>query len=336
MQFTNISFISLSIFIILIIIISFFAYKKYNSQINFNKKYKLLSSGSNFYIKYIFLILSLFILILWILWLHYYGDKNKIESKWIDIIFILDVSKSMNVADIRNLNYKYTRLNIAKKAIWNYVIKNPNNRFWLVIFAWDAISIIPLTTNLDLFLTMLSWVDYRNLITQGSNFVKALDLGVSRFIWDQNRASVIIFISDWWESWDKINIDPNISKGITYFVIWVWTEIGWKIIKWVNQSWQHFFHKYKWQNVISKLNLDNLEIIASKLNSDLLKLNTMEDLLKVNTKLEKLEKKAIKKEIRWDLNNFSRILTIFSLIFFIIFLGLYIFENKFIKKWAIK
>jgi hypothetical protein len=44
-------------------------------------------------------------------------------------MFVLDVSKSMNVADISDGHYNYTRLDIAKKAISDYVVKHDNNRY---------------------------------------------------------------------------------------------------------------------------------------------------------------------------------------------------------------
>jgi len=44
-------------------------------------------------------------------------------------MFVLDVSKSMNVADIEDSNYAYTRLDIMKKSISNFVVKHENDRF---------------------------------------------------------------------------------------------------------------------------------------------------------------------------------------------------------------
>jgi len=331
MQFTNINIFSILIFIIIFWVIAFLAYKKYFSQIKFNKKYKLLASPNNFYLKYIFLILSIVILLFSIFWIKYSGNSEQVQNEWIDVMFVLDVSKSMNVADISDSHYNYTRLDIAKKSIWDYIVKNENNRYWLVIFAWDAISTIPLTTDSDLFLTMLSGVDYRNLTVQWSDFQKALELWVSRFIWDKDRSKALVFISDWGDDWDNTDINFDIPKDIAYFVVWVGTEKGWRIIKGTDAFGRPLYQKYKWQYVISKLNLDNLENIAWSLKSDLFELEEVSDLEKINSKLEKLEKKALTKKAWENLNSFSRNLAIFSLIFFMLFLGIYIFEEKFTR-----
>ncbi|MDR3150334.1 MAG: VWA domain-containing protein [Candidatus Peribacteria bacterium] len=51
------------------------------------------------------------------------------------MVFVLDVSKSMNVADISSNDYSYTRLLFAKNAIAEFVANNSNNKYSLVIFA---------------------------------------------------------------------------------------------------------------------------------------------------------------------------------------------------------
>jgi len=337
MQFTNLNILSFIIFILILWSIAFLSYNSYFRQINFNKTFKLLSSKKTFHIKYIFLILSIFVILLWIFWIKYWKKQNSAEAKWVDIMFVLDVSKSMNVADISGSHYVYTRLDMAKKAISDFVSSHTQDRFWLVIFAWDAISTIPLTTDHDLFLTMLSWVDYRNLTVQGSDFNKALSLGIDRFSWDNDRSKALVFISDWWDSDDKIDTDllEQISKKIkwvTYFTVWVWTETWWKIIKWKDPFWRLSYQKYRWQYVISKLNSNNMWDIADSIWADYFNLEEVSDLDNLNWKLNKLEKKVIKTWANWELANFWRNLTIISFILFIMFLVMYLRREK-KKNW---
>jgi len=328
MQFTNINILSIIIFVVLIGVIAFLAYKKFLWQQNFNKEFILLKSDDKFYLKYIFLILSIFIILFGIFWVKFWDKKISMQSKWIDTMFVLDVSKSMNVADINDWNYSYKRLDLAKKAIADFVSKHPEDRFWLVIFAWDAISTIPLTLDHNLFLTMLSGVDYRNLTVQGSDFKKALELAISRFTWDDDRSKALIFISDWWDPWDKVDFNLNIPSWITSAVVWVGTEKWWRIIKGTDVFWRPIFQKYKWQYVISKLNMNNLEKIADLLNAEIVKLNKVSDLEKLDKYFSKLEKKVLKKSASWELADFGRNLAIFSFILFIIFLVLYLKPKK--------
>ncbi|MDP2395610.1 MAG: hypothetical protein Q8S84_00880 [bacterium] len=43
--------------------------------------------------------------------------------------FVVDVSKSMNVADINDSEYAYTRLDVVKDAIAKYISSHTQNRY---------------------------------------------------------------------------------------------------------------------------------------------------------------------------------------------------------------
>ena len=256
MELTNLNYTTFSIFIIVTLWIWYLSYKFYLKNINFNKNYKLLSTWKYFYLKYIFLLTSFLIILLNIFWVKIWEKQNRNEAKWVDMMFVLDVSKSMNVADITDNNYAYTRLDIIKKSISNFVVKHENDRFWLVIFAWDAVSTVPLTTDHDIFLTFLENVDYRNLTVQWSDFEKAVSLWVDRFSTTDDRSKVLTFISDWWDNEDIVNYEniSEISKKtpwINYFVVWIWTKTWWKIITWRDAFWNINFQTYNSDYVIS-------------------------------------------------------------------------------------
>jgi len=82
MQFTNLNIFSFLIFIIFLWIIAFLAYQKYFLQKEFNKKFDLIASKNNFYLKYIFLILSFFVILFGIFWIKYWEQKNVSANKW--------------------------------------------------------------------------------------------------------------------------------------------------------------------------------------------------------------------------------------------------------------
>jgi len=333
MEFTNLNIISFFIAIFAWMIITFFFYKLYFKQLKFNSEYKLLSSFKYFYVKYIFLILSLFIILFSMFWIKYWVKNTVNNNKGVDMMFVLDVSKSMNVADISDSNYNYTRLDIVKNSISKFVVNHKQDRFWLIIFAGDAISNIPLTTDHDLFLTFLKWVDYRNLIKQGSDFKKALSLWINRFNNNDDRSKALIFISDGWDVEDNIEYDSikelsQSVKWISYFVVWVWTKAWWRIITWRDVFGRYLYQQYKWQYVVSKINRSNLRDISSALDSSYFDLSRVDDLNKLDSKINSLEKKVITKNINWEKWDLWRVLWIFSFIGFILFLILYIFEDK--------
>jgi len=338
MIFTNLNS-SLFIFLFFTILFASFSfYFFYSKQTKFNKNFRLLATNPTFFIKFLFLFLSFLILLFSLLEPKIWDKKLEIKSEWVDILFTLDVSKSMNVADISDWKYDYTRLDIIKSSIAQFVQKHPNDRFWLVIFAWDAISTIPLTTDHGIFLTFLKWVDYRNLTKQWTDFKKAISLSVDRFSSESKRSKVLILISDWWDEDEKLELSyveqiKEWKKEINYFVVWVWTNKGWKIITWKDVFWNLSYQTYNWEYVVSKLNFWALEKLSSALNWDYFKINNSTDLLKLNWKIDNLKKEVIQKEWFWEeKKNIWRFLAMISFIFFILFLLFYTFEDRIFRK----
>lgn len=327
MQFTNIHFGSLIIFLGLVLFFVFLWYLFYKKREKLKQKYVLLfNQNKYFYLKYIFLFLSFFIILFSIFWVRYWEKSSKNIINWIDTVFLLDVSKSMNALDFSDSKYKVSRLDFSKKLISDYVSKNNTNRYWLVIFAWDAISSVPLTTDTSAFLTFLKNVDYRNLNKQWTNFEKAVELWVDRLQIDNknNRAKSLIVVSDWWDDWDNIDFD-YISKlvkdkKITSFVLWVWKTSWAKIPLWQDSFWRISYQKYKWQDVITKLNKSSLKNLSNSLDWEYITANSISDLDSLESNLNNLEKKAI--EVKWATikKDFSRFLAMLSLLFFILYL----------------
>ena len=322
------------------IIVWIYFYKK---QTRFNETYPLLSSKKYFFIKYMFLILSILVLGLSIFDIKSGNIISKNINKGIDIMFVLDVSKSMNVADFQDNNYNYTRLDIAKKSILDFVGKHQDDRFGLIIFSQDAISTIPLTTDHNVFMTSLLGVDYKNLTKQGTNFDKAIELGINRFVNSKNedRWKAIVLFSDWWDEDTTINQSYlkqlfQKQKDIKFFVVWIWTKQWWRIILWQDPFWRIKYQKYKWQYVISKLNERQLKEISNLTNGKYFRLNDTWDLSKLDKDLEKLNKKISIWSTNIEKNDATRLISIYSLILFVIYLLYYTFEDNFYKKISIE
>ena len=187
----------------------FFTFYKNNLEIS--KKYWI-EFSKYFYFKFLFLFFSFFSIFLSIFWIKYF-PWDKEQRMGIDIVFVLDVSKSMNVADVRGDWGNYLRLDFAKKSIWDFVLKNKNNRYSLVIFAWDAKSTLPLTNDIDLFLTFLQKADYRDFENQWTSFEKAVKLAENRLLYTENKAKAVVFVSDWWD--DDYEFSDEINMGLS-------------------------------------------------------------------------------------------------------------------------
>lgn len=338
MDFTNLNIFSIIIFLLLNIVLLIIFYFSYKKQLIINDNFKKLSRKKNTFVKYIFLYLSFFVLSLSIFWLRW-NSSWYLEKDSVDVVFVLDVSKSMNVYDIFDSKQNYSRLDFAKNAIWNFVINNSENRYSLVIFAWEAISKIPLTSDINLFLTILDNVDYRSLTVQWTNFSEAFELWFERLIYSDDNSKALIFVSDWWENDDEINekflttLREN-NKNDEVLIVWIWSKDWWKIITWRDFFWRIQYHRFNWEDVISKLNENNLLTLKNILFWDYLKLDDTNDLLKFSKIIDKLERKITIKNSFWEFIDYSRYLSFISFFFFLLFIIFYTFEsnNYFLKK----
>jgi len=332
MYFSNFNIFWVNIFLLLFLIVIYFFYVNYKKQLIINNTFKKLAKFKYFYIKNIFLLLSFFIVLLSIFWIRYWNEKITNSTYGIDVVFVLDVSKSMNVADIKDENWYITRLSFAKNAIKDYIINNLNNRYWLVIFSWDAVSSVPLTTDKDLFLDVLDSVDYRNLLIWWSNFSKAMELWINRLLFSEDSSKALIFLSDWWE---EVDLDTkqlkklNNNKNIVYLFSWIWTQSWWKIIIWKDVYGRYSYQKYKGDYVISKLNEDNLKNISDIFDWKYIKFEQSSDINKFKNNLFEIENKIIETNFIWTKQDLSRYFSFISFIFFLLYLFLYLFEDNF-------
>lgn len=336
MEISNLNFSNIFIFFAISLIVIYWLFLMLKSDKYIVSKYKWLTNRRYNFIKYFLLVSSFLVLLLSIFWIKTSQQLPSEIKKVIDIVFVLDVSKSMNVADIESKNYSYTRLDFAKNAIASFVKENPDNRYSLIIFAWTASSSVPLTSDTDFFLSVLNNVDYRNIPTWWSNFFEALKLAHNRLNISEDKSKAIIFISDAWDDWDLFTNDIKIKDyeslrddNIEYYLAWVWTKEWWKIISWRDTFGRLIYQKYKDEYVISKLNEDNLKSLSKMINWNYQKLEKFSDINLFSKSLNKIEKKVIEENTLTNSIDFSRKLWIISFVIFMVYLALQIFDEKF-------
>lgn len=236
----------------------------------------------------------------------------------------------MNIADIKDWEKNEFRLDFAKKIISDFVLENIENRYSLIIFSGEAKVVVPFTDDLELFLNFLKNVDYKNLTKQGSNFFEWISLANNRFLYSENENKAIIFISDWWDVETEVSekiADFNWKKSF-YFVLWVWSDTWWKIFLWQDSFWKNIFQKNNMEDVILKINEENLKKIANFLGWKYLKIEKTEDLEFLKEELKNFEKTVFLKNNSGKYVSFSRTLAFFSFLFFFVFLLIYIFDFK--------
>jgi len=153
------------------------------------------------------------------------GTKlEKVKRKGIDIVFSLDVSKSMFAEDL-----KPDRLSNAKSEIKSFVNHQTDDRIALTVFSGDAFLMCPLTTDYDAFLMFLASANPSIISEPGTDIAKAIKISQTGFIDDQPRYKAIILITDGEQtaSGDPVAAAQNAKKtGIKIFTIGIGTPTG--------------------------------------------------------------------------------------------------------------
>jgi len=196
-------------------------------------------------------------------WIYLEFVQSSQNSTWVSensLVFVLDVSKSMNVLDV-NQN---SRLNAAKREIYEIMIENEWYEFALNIFAGESQRIIPFTTDVSLVATFLDGINNQNVSIQWSDISAALEDVLDSF-WESRQWSFILFTDG---DEDEVELSPELvtiftDANISSSIVWVWSKDGWYIPE---TSGLEPFVTYNWETVISGLNADSLQLLAQQLN----------------------------------------------------------------------
>lgn len=111
-------------------------------------------------------------------------------AEGIDILFVLDVSESMEANDLIP-----SRIIAARKVIQDFIKKRKEDRFGLVIFGGNAITKSPLTSDHDFLLNQVE--DSRtHELKQGTAIGMGISNAVGRLRHSKSQTKVIILLTD--------------------------------------------------------------------------------------------------------------------------------------------
>jgi Ca-activated chloride channel homolog len=184
---------------------------------------------------------------------------RELKREGLDIIFAVDVSRSMLAEDIAP-----NRLRRAKMAIEDMIAKLAGDRIGLVAFAGEAFLQCPLTLDYDGFRVALMDLDTDTIPAAGTNISRAIEESIKSFEKGQIKYRVIILISDGEEhEGSALNAAKQAKDdNVKIFCIGVGSPAG-AYLPVKDKSGKREFIKYDYgQNVLSRLNEDMLKEIA--------------------------------------------------------------------------
>ena len=193
------------------------------------------------------------------------------KARGLDIVFILDSSKSMLATDLRP-----TRLDRAKLAIIDLVERLEGDRIGLIAFAGQAFLQTPPTLDYSAFHESLDAIDPSIMTSGGSDLGNAINEATEAFP-SENNVKIVVLLTDGEDLSGNAATAAVTARedGIQVFAIGIGTPEGEYLRIRNEQGIEEFVRDSSGQPVLSKLDEGTLQAIAqgtggsySRLSSD--------------------------------------------------------------------
>jgi len=186
---------------------------------------------------------------------------QEVKQEGVDIFIALDVSLSMKAEDI-----KPNRLEKAKFEIRNLIGRLAGDRLGLIVFAGEAYTQFPLTTDYGAAHLFLDVVDVDAVSTPGTSMGSAIHRAMESFDLKEQSTKVLIIITDGENTeGDAFEAaEEATKKGVLIYAIGMGSPVGSPIPMYNASGRQVDFKRDRSGNVVvTKLDEVSLEKIAS-------------------------------------------------------------------------
>ncbi len=332
-QFDNPHFLYLALIIPIVIIINWFymSWRKRVQKTFSNKELLNLISPnrSNFKLNLKLVLESFVILFLCVALANpKIGTELKsINREGVDIVFAIDVSKSMLAEDVAP-----NRLIRSKRIISEVINSLSTDRVGIVAYAAKAIPQVPLTTDFASVKNFLQIIDTDMLSSQGTSIDSALNLSVNFFDQNSETNRVLILISDGEDHDDIPGSITNliIENNINLITIGVGQESGTTIPIKIDGTVDSYKKDSNGDVVITKRNSDILLKMANSSKGEYVDGNITDEALEtIKTKLDKIDKSEFESSQFVEYKQQFQVFILLSLLFIIS--DIFIFQTK--TKW---
>lgn len=117
--------------------------------------------------------------------------RDRTELEGIDIVLALDLSLSMQAADI-----KPNRFHATRQVVDEFVTRRPNDRIGAVVFGRDAFTLLPLTTDHQSLRTLIADLELGMIEGRGTAIGNALGVALNRLRPSRAKSKVVILATD--------------------------------------------------------------------------------------------------------------------------------------------
>ncbi len=218
------------------------------------------------------------------------GTKlETVKREGVDVVFALDVSKSMLAEDIAP-----NRLEKAKQLITQIINSLAGDRIGIIGYAGSAFPQVPITTDFSSAKLFLSGMNTDMVSSQGTAITEAIQMAETYYDDEGQTNRVLFIISDGEDhegNFSEIAEEAS-KKGIRIFTIGVGTLEGGPIPIKNNGILQYYKRDQNNEQVITRLGEETLKDIASQANGEYIDGNNTKNVVeRVKAILNGMDKK---------------------------------------------
>ncbi len=259
------------------------------------------------------------------------GTKMEtVKREGIDIVFAMDVSKSMLAEDVVP-----SRLEKSKQIVSQLINQLGNDRIGIVAYAASAFPVLPITTDYSVAKMFLQSVNTDIVSSQGTSLDEAIKLAATYFDEKSKTSKLLIMISDGEdhaEGAESAAEEAN-KLGMKIITIGVGTEKGSTIPLRVNGVIESFKRDNNNEVVITKLNKEGLTSIAKATKGGYVSGNNTKEVVDyVKNALDNIQKTEFESTQMADFQ--SQFQWFLGFAFALLFLDIFLLERK--TKWVRK
>lgn len=188
-----------------------------------------------------------------------FGSRlEEVKKQGVEVIIALDVSNSMLAEDIQP-----DRLTRAKQALSRLIDNLENDKIGLIVFAGDAYTQIPITTDYISAKMFLSTISPEMVPKQGTAIGAAIDLGMRSFTPGDGKSKAMIIITDGENHEDDpvAKAEDAAKAGIVIHTIGIGSSEG-VPVPFSSRGKKDYLKDNEGNTVITKLDEDILKKIA--------------------------------------------------------------------------
>ncbi len=245
-------------------------------------------SSHRYLLKFILICVAVFFLVAGLANLRARGSEENISRQGVDVMIVLDVSKSMLAQDV-----KPSRLDKAKQLLYRLIDHLQNDRIGMILFAGRAYMQMPLTTDHGAAKLYISEASPDAVPTQGTVFAEALTMANNSFNQNEHKYKAVVLISDGEDhDPDALKVAKQMADdGVMVNTVGIGSPEGSIII---DPETKQPKKDNQGNTVISKLNEQELTGISDATNGIYIHLENLEDAtITLSQRLDSIEKRAL-------------------------------------------